>query len=647
MKRILLILLFSSFVISFTKAQELPSNIPTDGLVAYYPFNGNANDASGNGNHGTVNGATLTTDKDGNGNKAYLFTVNSSSGWGASQNSITIGTPAIPNNNSFTMSAWVNLAEKPSPFDNRPHTIMGRWDGNGTAIFRHQINYNGNISTNLLEGSSPNITQGGSLSYNTWEHVLISFDGQVLKQYQNGVLVNEEILNIQLNNSNTNLTIGELHMANGHWYLFSGKIDEMGYWSRALTQQEIQSVFNSTNNSSDVEILLNGTISAENNQIKNVADPTDDQDVVTKSYLETEVNSITQQNIQEVLTNGNNANGTQLKGLADPTDAQDAVTIAYLESKLDALIDRIEQIEGNQPNRIIKLKEVKLIEKSRNLIKTSASRYIIRTEDNIYISDSINGTYENLNFNLNVSRGDIHGHLLGETLNNSILISTKDNGLFKLENEEWRSIGLNGFGTSGNDFLKLENNRILIAKEGYLRKIYYSDDNGDSWSASSGTNNEDWRDFSVTSNGSIFIGSPGNNVGGVLRSRNNGLSFDKIRSERCRTTSTRGNDVFIISWNNSENKNILMKSIDDGDSWSEIFTFDNFTSTGYAEIVFYNDTIVLLNDEKIYWSSINNIDFSEAILPSDFGSFREVSYIGDKVFAIYDKGIFEVGYSND
>jgi hypothetical protein len=32
----------------------------TTGLVAYYPFNGNANDASGNGNNGTVYGATLT-----------------------------------------------------------------------------------------------------------------------------------------------------------------------------------------------------------------------------------------------------------------------------------------------------------------------------------------------------------------------------------------------------------------------------------------------------------------------------------------------------------------------------------------------------------------------------------------------------------
>ena len=44
-----------------------------DGLVAYYPFNGNANDESGNGNHGTVYGTKLTNDRFGNPNSAYLF----------------------------------------------------------------------------------------------------------------------------------------------------------------------------------------------------------------------------------------------------------------------------------------------------------------------------------------------------------------------------------------------------------------------------------------------------------------------------------------------------------------------------------------------------------------------------------------------
>ena len=50
----------------------------TNGLVAYYPFNGNANDESGNGNNGLLIGAKPTTDRLGEANKAFLFDGTSS-----------------------------------------------------------------------------------------------------------------------------------------------------------------------------------------------------------------------------------------------------------------------------------------------------------------------------------------------------------------------------------------------------------------------------------------------------------------------------------------------------------------------------------------------------------------------------------------
>ena len=46
---------------------------PTDGLVAWYPFNGNAKDESGNGHHGKVIGATLCKDRKGKNDSAYNF----------------------------------------------------------------------------------------------------------------------------------------------------------------------------------------------------------------------------------------------------------------------------------------------------------------------------------------------------------------------------------------------------------------------------------------------------------------------------------------------------------------------------------------------------------------------------------------------
>ena len=57
-------------IISLTVAGQTNLN---SGLVAYYPFDGNVNDASGNNNNGFVYGATLTSDRFGNENKAIVI----------------------------------------------------------------------------------------------------------------------------------------------------------------------------------------------------------------------------------------------------------------------------------------------------------------------------------------------------------------------------------------------------------------------------------------------------------------------------------------------------------------------------------------------------------------------------------------------
>ena len=62
-------------LIPFTFSQSVSADdpLPDTSLVAYYPFNGNTNDESGNGNDGVVSGATLTDDRFGNSESAYLF----------------------------------------------------------------------------------------------------------------------------------------------------------------------------------------------------------------------------------------------------------------------------------------------------------------------------------------------------------------------------------------------------------------------------------------------------------------------------------------------------------------------------------------------------------------------------------------------
>ena len=65
--------LFIVLLILSQALMSLGQDFLTNGLVAYYPFNGNANDKSGNGNHGLVQGATLTTDRHGVPGRAYYF----------------------------------------------------------------------------------------------------------------------------------------------------------------------------------------------------------------------------------------------------------------------------------------------------------------------------------------------------------------------------------------------------------------------------------------------------------------------------------------------------------------------------------------------------------------------------------------------
>jgi len=67
-------LIFTLIIVAFlTTTTNVFAAITTEGLVAYYPFNGNADDQSGNGHDGTVYGATLTNDRFGVSSSAYSF----------------------------------------------------------------------------------------------------------------------------------------------------------------------------------------------------------------------------------------------------------------------------------------------------------------------------------------------------------------------------------------------------------------------------------------------------------------------------------------------------------------------------------------------------------------------------------------------
>jgi uncharacterized protein (TIGR02145 family) len=308
-----------SYIDALMANLQTPSNIPTDGLVAYYPFNGNANDESGNDHHGIVNGATLSEDRNGHDNSAYNFQV---ADWDAGNNGgdyIYIPHSSEFNFESFTLSAWVYRTSVGASNSPQHLTILRKFEEgynnpNGES-WQFDIAHGTNNGGSTLEGTiieqspSPainfNCATAQTINENEWTNVIMTYANKTIKIFINGVeSCSSTNNNITLNTLGTSgISIGMSVQANGKWGPFDGSIDEVGIWNRALTIEEINTTF--------------GATEIENNV----------------------------QNIEQVLTQGNHANGLQLKGIADPTEAQDAVTKAYIDSLIANLQSQIDELD--------------------------------------------------------------------------------------------------------------------------------------------------------------------------------------------------------------------------------------------------------------------------------------------------------------
>ncbi len=216
------------------------------GLVAFYPFNGNANDESGNGNHGTVYGATLTTDRFGNTNSAYSFDgVNDYIEKTSPSSALNIGSQ------SYTICAWIKFTGASSA-----QMIVSRyecgWDcdaGNTPAYYCLRLN---NTTWNIftkLRGDN-NIFIGASESTNLydgeWHHVgfVLNRSTSSLTAFVDGGLgtsYSSESLG-SINDPGSPFEIGRTFIQD--WGVptnyFSGKIDDVRVYNRVLSGDEIQ-----------------------------------------------------------------------------------------------------------------------------------------------------------------------------------------------------------------------------------------------------------------------------------------------------------------------------------------------------------------------------------------------------------------------
>jgi|GEM_PF-5228406 len=205
----------------------------TTGLVGYWPFSGDAQDASGNGNHGSlVNGPTLTVDRHGNPDSAFHF-----DGLATRIDippSATLDSPTT----AITMAAYVRrdgwgmvgsqynpiLTKSISTAEGFQYRFITTPSGLGTA-FNHW-------------------STSSSLPYtfndDQWYHVASTWEADTAKSYVNGQLLKVEYLPTTLNADGRSLSIGSDFP--GILEIFSGDIDEVRIYNRALSPEDISAL---------------------------------------------------------------------------------------------------------------------------------------------------------------------------------------------------------------------------------------------------------------------------------------------------------------------------------------------------------------------------------------------------------------------
>ena len=203
------------------------------GLVAAYAFDEAAgstlSDASGNGNTGTISGATWTS-----GRYSYGLAFNGSSARVNVQDA-----PSLDLTSAMTLEAWV-----------KPTTVTSSW---------RDVIYKGNDNYYLMATSSPGGTArpvGGAtiagvhqeafgtvaITANTFTHLATTYDGSAVRLFVNGTQVASTAATGSIATSTNQLQIGGDSI---YGQYFAGTIDEVRIYNTALTQAQIQADMNS------------------------------------------------------------------------------------------------------------------------------------------------------------------------------------------------------------------------------------------------------------------------------------------------------------------------------------------------------------------------------------------------------------------
>jgi uncharacterized glyoxalase superfamily protein PhnB len=227
--------------IILTQLSATPSSL-LNGLVAFYPLNGNALDSSGYNLNGTITGALAINDRFGNTGKAMKF-----SGAATSNNTVVTKDDfiQIPNfninfSNKISISLWANVDK-----ENYADFLNRRVDNNidfAISSYGGSTGYTPDPNT-ISWHIGGNRTNAGVtvIPYNTWHNYIYIFDGSTMKVYLDGILESQGSFSGVITNNSNVLMIGKYIYHGGltHYFYYKGALDDIRFYNRVLTDSEI------------------------------------------------------------------------------------------------------------------------------------------------------------------------------------------------------------------------------------------------------------------------------------------------------------------------------------------------------------------------------------------------------------------------
>ena len=225
---------------------------PDATLIAYYPFDGSALDASGNGRNGTVHGAQLTADRNGKAFSAYYFNGNISY--------IDLGNSHELKRykSDYTVAGWIKIDTYPPSYN---YTILSNRNHNTSSVSGSLIGVGGLQSSlskrvQFVQNATPTndeftydyMSSNTQLELDTWYFFSVTYEyhgnrSNTIRIYINGNLESQKLMGEIIDPEDESTYIGcEPNLAPVE-YSFHGSMDDIRFYNRVLSEEEVWNLY--------------------------------------------------------------------------------------------------------------------------------------------------------------------------------------------------------------------------------------------------------------------------------------------------------------------------------------------------------------------------------------------------------------------